>query len=312
MEDSIQNWISKICTIRNFNLKLESRTGSRTTLQQSNLYSFKVKVTTMKAACIQMNISLCSKHENLERALTMAEEAVSKGAELLVFPEVFSTGFCYERIEKVAETASGPTLEALCAFSKEHDCILAGSMIEKRESDAINTEKQIPSQFNLGFCIESGKIAGLHRKTHLYGPEKEHFAHGDQIAPIKLQKYGLTIGLMVCNELRYPEVARKLALEGADILVSAAEIPDFFINSWRTISLARAIENEIPHIACNRVGEDKYSIYPGCSFIADGWGRILAETWKGECTLIGEIDLDEAREMKKTTSIFEGRRPELY
>lgn len=266
----------------------------------------------MKAACIQMNISLCSKHENLDRALTLAEGAISEGAELLVFPEVFSTGFCYERIGEVAESVSGPTLEALCAFSKEHDCILAGSMIEKRESDSINTERQVPPQFNLGFCIESGKFAGLHRKTHLYGPEKEHFAHGDRITPIKLQKYGLTIGLMVCNELRYPEVSRKLALEGADILVSAAEIPDFFVHSWKTISLARAIENEIPHIACNRVGKDRYSTYTGGSFIADGWGRILAEALKGECVLIGEIDLDEAREMKKTTSIFEGRRPELY
>jgi predicted amidohydrolase len=82
-----------------------------------------------------MDISLCSKHENLERALALAGEAVSKGAELLVFPEVFSTGFCYERIEEVAETASGPTFEALCAFSKENDCIFAGSMIERREPD---------------------------------------------------------------------------------------------------------------------------------------------------------------------------------
>ncbi len=82
-----------------------------------------------------MNISLCSKHENLERALFLAEEAVSKEAELLVFPEVFSTGFCYDRIGEVAETASGPTLEALCDFSKEHGCILAGSMIEQRERE---------------------------------------------------------------------------------------------------------------------------------------------------------------------------------
>jgi predicted amidohydrolase len=66
----------------------------------------------MKVACIQMNISLCSKNENLEHALYLAGEAVSKGAELLVFPEVFSTGFCYERIEEIAETTTGPTIEA--------------------------------------------------------------------------------------------------------------------------------------------------------------------------------------------------------
>jgi predicted amidohydrolase len=266
----------------------------------------------MKAACIQMNISLCSKHENLERALTLAEEAVSKEAELLVFPEVFSTGFCYDHIEEVAETVSGPTLEALLAFSKEHGCILAGSMIERREIDLVSKEKQFPPQFNLGFCLESGKIAGIHRKTHLYGPEKEHFAPGNRINPIRLEKHELSIGLIVCNELRYPEVSRKLALEGADILVSAAEIPDFFGCSWRIISLARALENQLPHIACTRAGRDMYSTYFGGSFIADGWGRMLAEAGEGECVLIGEIDLDEAKELRQTTSIFEDRRPDLY
>ena len=266
----------------------------------------------MKAACIQMNISLCSKRENLERALSLAEEAVSREAELLVFPEVFSTGFCYDRIEELAETTSGPTIEALRDFSKEYDCILAGSMIEKREMDKTDKEEKVPSQFNLGFCLESGKLVGTHRKTHLYGPEKEHFAHGDRIAPIRLKKYGLSIGLIVCNELRYPEVARKLALEGADILVSSSEIPDFFGYSWKTISLARALENELPHIACTRAGKDKYSTYFGGSFIADGWGRMLAEAGEEECVLIGEIDLEEAKEMRKTTSIFENRRPDLY
>ena len=259
-----------------------------------------------------MNISLCSKHENLERALLLTEEAVSKDAELLVFPEVFSTGFCYDRIGEIAETISGPTFEALRAFSKEHNCILAGSMIEKRESDQISQEKEFPPQFNLGFCLESGKLAGTHRKTHLYGPEKEHFAHGDCITPIRLEKRDLSIGLIICNELRYPEVSRKLALEGADILVSSAEIPDFFGYSWRTISLARALENELPHIACTRAGKDKYSTYFGGSFITDAWGRILAEAGEKECVLIGEIDLEEAKKMRKATSIFEDRRPELY
>ncbi|WP_440953909.1 nitrilase-related carbon-nitrogen hydrolase [Methanosarcina sp. Mfa9] len=280
----------------------------------------------MKIACIQMNISLCSKKENLECALSLAEKAVSKGAELLVFPEVFSTGFCYEHIKDAAESVSGPTLEALRSFSKEHDCILAGSIIEKMENAGkepgsierdkvrgeVRKEEQGSFQYNLGFCIESGKLAGTHRKTHLYGPEKEHFARGNRIAPIRLEKHGLTIGLIVCNELRYPEVARKLALEGADILVSAAEIPDFFGYPWRTISLSRALENQLPHVACNRVGIDRYSTYLGGSFIADGWGSMLAEAGKEECVLVGEIDLEKAKETRETTSIFGDRRPELY
>ncbi|HEY3363267.1 MAG TPA: nitrilase-related carbon-nitrogen hydrolase [Methanosarcina sp.] len=266
----------------------------------------------MKVACIQMNVSICSKHENLKRALSMAEEAVSKEAELLVFPEVFSTGFCYDRIGKVAETISGITLESLSDFSKEHNCILVGSMIEKRERDGISKEKQVPSQFNLGFCIESGELAGVHRKVQLYGPEKKYFASGDSITPIKLQKHKLSIGLIVCSELRYPEVARKLAFEGADFLVSAAEIPDFYSYPWRIMSISRAIENQLPHVACTRVGKDKYSTYLGGSFIADGWGRVLVEAGKEEIVLLGEIDLDEAKEIKKNGSILEDLRTDLF
>ncbi len=266
----------------------------------------------MKAACIQMKISLCSKQENLERALSLAEEAVSKEAELRVYPEVFSTGFCYDHIGEVAESASGPTLEALCDFSKENGCILAGSMIERRERSEISIDKNVPSQYNLGFCIESGKIVGLHRKTQLYGLEKEYFALGDDIHPIRLQKYGLSIGLIVCNEIRYPEVARKLALEGADLLVSASDMPDFYIYPWHIMALSRAVENQLSHIACNRAGKDRFSTYPGRSFIADGWGRILVGAGKEECVLIGEIDLEEAKEIRQTGSILEDRRPDLY
>lgn len=272
-------------------------------------------MTSIKAACIQMNISLCSKNENLDRALSLAEEAVSKEAELLVFPEVFSTGFCYDHIDEVAETISGPTIEALRTFSREHNCILAGSMIEKRdgkENDRISSEKKVPLQYNLGFCIESGELTGMRRKVQLYGLEKKYFAPGDSIAPIRLQKYGLSMGLIVCNEIRYPEVARKLALEGADFLVSAADMPDFYIYPWRIMSISRAIENQLPHIACTRVGKDRYSTYPGGSFIVDGWGRILAEAGKGECILLGEINLEEAKEIRQTGSILEDRRPELY
>lgn len=265
----------------------------------------------MKAACIQMITSLCSKQENVKRALSLAEDAVSKDAELLVFPEVFSTGFCYDHIQEVAESSSGPTLQALRDFSKEYNCTLAGSMIERKEDSEIEGQN-VPPQYNLGFCIESGKLVGRHRKTHLYGLENDYFSHGDKICPIRLEKQELSIGLIVCNELRYPEVSRKLALEGADILVSTAEIPDFFGHSWKILSLARAVENEILHIACTGAGKDRYATYFGGSFIADGWGRVLAEAGREECVLLGEIDIEEAKEMKKSTTIFAGLRPELY
>lgn len=278
----------------------------------------------MKIACIQMDISLCSKQDNFERALFLADDAVSRGAEMLVFPEVFSTGFCYGQIEELAEPRSGPMFDTLLDFSKKHNCILVGSIIERADipSSSISEKKQFhpyfskkkqsPSCYNLGFCIDSGKLAGIHRKTHLYGPEKEHFIPGNRIIPIKLENRGLSIGLIVCYEIRFPEIARKLTLEGADLLVSVSEIPDFFGHPWQTLTLARAMENQLPCIACNRTGKDRYSTYFGGSFMANAWGKILAGAGKEEGVLLGEIDLERAREVRKTSSIFGDRRPDLY
>jgi predicted amidohydrolase len=259
-----------------------------------------------------MNVSSCLKHDNLEHALQMAEEAVFREAEFLVFPEVFSTGFCYDRIEEVAEDVPGLTIEKLCDFSKEHDCILAGSMIERRNKDTTDNTDNTPSQYNLGFCIESGKLAGSHRKVQLYGPEKDYFASGDSIAPIKLKKHNLSVGLIICNEIRYPEVARKLAVDGADIFVSSAEIPDFYSHPWRIMSISRAIENQLPHVACNRAGEGKRTVYHGGSLITDGWGRIVEEAGKEESVLIGQIDLDNAKKIKQNGSILQDMRTDLY
>jgi len=138
----------------------------------------------MKAACIQMDISLCDKRKNLEHALSMATEAVSKGAEIIVFPEVFTTGFCYDNIGNEAEIIPSPTLEILSTFSKEHKCTLIGSIIETEDRNADMDEKQnshtemtrsASLYYNLGFCIESGELCGMHRKTHLYGLEEKVF-----------------------------------------------------------------------------------------------------------------------------------------
>ena len=236
---------------------------------------------------------------------------LQKTLSYLFFLKSSQQGFVMTIYGEVAESSSGPTLQALRDFSKEYNCILAGSMIEKKEDSEIEGQNA-PPQYNLGFCIESGKLVGRHRKTHLYGLENDYFSHGNRICPIRLEKQELSIGLIVCNELRYPEVSRKLALEGADILVSTAEIPDFFGHSWKILSLARAVENEIPHIACTGAGKDRYATYFGGSFIADGWGRVLAEAGREECVLLGDIDIEGAKEMKKTTTIFTGLRPELY
>jgi predicted amidohydrolase len=280
----------------------------------------------MKVACIQMDVLHCRKQENLEKALYMALEAVRRGAEILVFPEVFSTGFCYEHFDHAAETLPSPILENLACFSEANDCIIMGSVIEKAASGEVsdngkhlNPKNPTPSgsgnstlYYNLGFCFESGTLAGTYRKTHPFKDESRYFSRGDLIEPITLKKQSLKIGFQICYELRFPEVARKLALAGSDLLVTAAAFPNPRSEHWKTLARARAIENQIPHIACNRTGSAPDRTYFGNSMIIDAWGEVKADAGSRECIIVYDLDLSGKDEIRKTIPVFEDRRTELY
>lgn len=257
-------------------------------------------MTCINVACVQMDVNQCDKQSNIDKAFSMSEKAARDGSQIIVLPEVFSTGFCYDNMEKSAETSPYPTVEELAKLSEKYDCILIGSIIEKKEQP----------YYNLGFCIESGELAGVYRKTHPFGREKSYFSRGDSIVPIELKN--LTIGLEICYELRFPEIARKQALSGSDILVTIAEFPDPRINHWYTLAKARSIENQIPHIACNRTGDDSYSTYSGGSMIIDAWGKVKADAGNSECIIVWQIDLDETREIRNQITVLSDRRIDLY
>lgn len=293
-------------------------------------------VINMKVACIQMDVLNCKKQENLEKALSMALKAVKKGAELVVFPEVFSTGFCYENIDHAAETFPSPLLENLACFSEANDCIILGSIILKdgnesgeekyfREEDTgfsgnenempVNknsTENKNSPYYNLGFCFESGALAGTYRKTHPFKAENKYFSKGSSIEPISLKKQDLKIGFEICYELRFPEVARKLALAGSDLLVTTAAFPNPRSEHWKVLAKARAIENQIPHIACNRTGSAPECSYFGHSMIIDAWGEVKADAGSKECVIVHDLDMSQKDEVRKLIPVFEDRRVELY
>ena len=300
----------------------------------------------MKVACIQMDVLHCRKQENLEKALYMALKAVTKEAEIIVFPEVFSTGFCYEKFDHAAESLPSPTLENLACFSEANNCILIGSIIQKdieesgdneensftKREDSFGEEathfteeeNEVPRNkeykgsknsaryYNLGFCFESGTLAGTYRKTHPFKKENKYFSRGSSIEPISLKKQNLKIGLEICYELRFPEIARKLALAGSDLLVTTAAFPNPKSEHWKTLVKARAIENQIPHIACNRIGSAPGISYFGNSMIVDSLGEVKADAGDKERVIVSDIDLSAKDEIRKATPVFEDRRAELY
>lgn len=253
-----------------------------------------------------MEVTHCSKAENLAKSMEMAEKAVLSGADIIVLPEVFSTGFCYEGISDVAEEAPYTTISELIKLSKRNECAVIGSVIEAQ------LQADVPTYYNLGFCLEHGKLAGVYRKSHPFKKERNYFTAGNSIHPIVLEKYGITIGLEICYELRFPEVARKLTLSGADLLVTVAQFPNPRRYVWRTLALARAIENQIPHVACNLVGSSPTSSFFGGSIIIDAAGNVLAEADDKECIIMTAIDTENSVKVRSEIQVFSDRRPDLY
>ena len=243
----------------------------------------------MIAACIQLSIRLCDRNDNLRRSLALAAGAVEGGAEILVFPELFLTGFCYR--QDLSDRPPYPSLDPLRSFVEEHGCLVVGSLVDGR--------------LNRGFCLD-GEGIGFQDKIHPFGPEKDHFNGGESISPIKTSKG--RIGLSICYDLRFPEVARTLALSGADLLVTIAQFPPSRGHVWQSLCRARAIENQIHHLGCNAAGPE----FSGGSVILDPWGRAIAEAGAEEGTILAEIDLSDRDSARREIPALADRRPEIY
>ena len=246
----------------------------------------------MRAACLQISVEPCAPHKNLSRALQMAGAALAEGAQILVFPELFLTGFCYEPSLQSSPSAHYlspyPSLDPFRSLARDHNCLIVGSIRSGRQ--------------NLAFCLDSSGLE-LRPKIHPFAEEKEHFDGGDVISPVAT-KWGL-VGLEICYDLRFPEVARSLALQGAEILVTVAQFPALRRDQWRILAMARAIENQMPHLACNWANG-------GGSLIIDARGRVLAEAGSEQALLWADIDLADRDLFRREVSCFADRRPEIY
>ncbi|WP_348304196.1 nitrilase-related carbon-nitrogen hydrolase [Methanothrix sp.] len=242
----------------------------------------------MRAALLQQTVLPCQDPENLDRALRLASSALEMGAEILVYPELFLSGFCYEPATAGAEDLMLAALDPFRDIVRDHDCLIIGSVRRGRS--------------NLGFCLDRTGLK-LRPKIHPFGEEKKHFDRGEFISPIAT-RWG-RVGLEICYDLRFPEVARSLTLQDADFLVTVAQFPEHRREQWRALSLARAIENQIPHLACNWAEG-------GGSMIISARGTVLAGAESGEEIIFAEVDLSERDQVRVEIPCFSDRRPEVY
>src|SRR4029079_4831901 len=228
----------------------------------------------MRVAVAQMEPMLAETERNLDAALERLEEAAQQGAQLLVLPECAIPGYMYDSAEEAlpyAEEIPGPTTEAF-----ERECARLGvhaiTGLLERDGDAL---------YNAAILVGPEGLVGSYRKTHLPFLGVDRF-----VTPCdELKTFDTAIGrigVIICYDLRFPEVTRTLALQGADIVCLPTNFPMAAKVQTEVITLGRAAENRIYLLCANRVGKERTGEFCGWSQIVDPYGKRLAEAGETE------------------------------
>src|SRR3954452_19646184 len=266
----------------------------------------------MRVAVAQMEPKLAEPAQNLDVALARLEEAAAAGAQLLVLPECAIPGYMFDSAEEALpyaeEIPGGLTTEAF-----ERECarltIHAITGLLERDGDTL---------YNSAILVGPDGLIGSYRKTHLPFLGVDRFVTpGDEL---KVFDTAIgRIGLIICYDLRFPEVTRTLALHGADLIALPTNFPMAAKVQTEVITLGRAAENRVYLLCANRVGKERTGEFCGWSQIVDPYGKRLAEAGETEeALLVAEIDIEKARDKDYVVPgeyelyLFGHRRPELY
>jgi predicted amidohydrolase len=214
---------------------------------------------------------------NVARATEVVAESAT--SDLVVLPELFLSGYQLEDVEPLAIDLDGPEVGELRAAAREASAGLVVGAAERTAAGVANS----------AICIDrTGELAGVYRKTHLFGAESEVYVPGDSLSTVALD--GRAVGVMICFDMEFPEVARTLAAQSADLLVTiSANSPPFELDH-DLFARTRALENGLPHVYVNRVGREDDLEFCGGSLALDPDAGVLAEAGpESERVLTAEV-----------------------
>jgi N-carbamoylputrescine amidase len=276
----------------------------------------------VKVAATQFAVS-DNRIANIEKAISMVRHAAVVGANIVLLPELFETPyFCKDQEPEwfaEARPAEGnSTIARLSDLARELEVVLPVSFFERANNTYYNSVMVIDAD---------GSQLGLYRKSHIPdGPgyqEKYYFRPGDTGFKVWRTRFG-RIGVGICWDQWFPETARALVLQGAELLfyptAIGSEPQDPTLDSrdhWQRVMQGHAGANLVPLVAANRVGREPgvsaITTFYGSSFIAGPTGEKIAEAERdGEAVLVAGFDLDKIRRQRDAWGVFRDRRPELY
>lgn len=264
----------------------------------------------MKKIAIAQVQSATDKQVNLRKAVELIRDAKARGADCVAFPEFL-----------MAFSPASQSARELAQSAEAIDGNFVTSLREAAQSNVIAVLATIyetaalPDRvYDSAVWIDArGTVASVYRKLHLYDAfgfkESDKFHPGSQVAPL-IETGDCRLGMMICYDLRFPEMARMLALEGANVFAAPSGWVqgDFKIEHWQTMIKARALENGSYVVAPDQVG----NIYIGHSMIVDPLGRTIVDLGEREGLEVIELDLQLVRETREKLPLLKNRRADVY
>ncbi len=257
----------------------------------------------LKISLGQMDVALGQPRENVSKVREMTAEARRRGSAVVVFPELWSTGYDLERVEEYATRTDEGVFAEVAELAREHSIHIIGSLLAAKDSGYSNTA--------VVFSPE-GQLVAEYDKVHLFRDmeEDKYLVHGRKASVFDLA-WGKS-ALAICYDLRFPELFRRYALDGASIVFLTAEWPYPRLMHWQTLLRARAIENQIFMVACNRVGESGDWSFFGHSAIYGPSGELMVGAREEETLVTVVIDLDAVDQVRKGLTVLKDRHLDVY
>lgn len=270
-------------------------------------------MTILTAALIQMPVTGDKAH-NLRTARAWIAECAAQGATLVMLPEMFCCPYASSAFPQYAEPAGGPTWQMLAEAAGENRVVLVGGSLPERD--------EVGRIFNTCFIFDpQGRQIGRHRKMHLFDIDVtggQRFKESDTLSPgsevtVVDTDFG-RLGVAICYDLRFPELARLMALQGAKLLA----YPGAFNMTtgpahWEILFRTRALDNQVFMLGCAPARDETagYVSY-GHSLAVSPWGRVINQLGPEAGCLLVEMDLDEVERVRRELPVLQHRRRDVY
>ena len=233
----------------------------------------------MRISLIQMNMKQAAPEENYPHAVRLIETTIEQEhPDVLVLPETWNTGFFpKENLSLLADDDGARTIEEIGALAKQYAVNIVAGSVANRRNDSI---------YNTAYIFDrEGNVIASYDKTHLFSPMGEHefFEAGDHLCRFELD--GVSCAMIICYDIRFPELTKCLTLGGVDIL---------FVT------------------VCNSCGSYDDTQYGGGSVLIDPWGKVLTEAGTEEEIITGDLDLSVVEGIRSSINVFRDRRADLY